>query len=121
MLKILIVDDSRISRVMMTSSIKKYIDQELEILQAENGEIAVELYKITRPDLVLLDLTMPVMDGYEALEKIIEINSDALVYVVSSDVQKLALDKVVSLGAAGMVGKPISEDKIVQIFSELSI
>lgn len=116
-MKLLVVDDSRISRVMMINSIKKAIDQSLEILQAEDGLIGFELYKDSRPDLVLLDLTMPVMDGYESLEKIIDYDKDAKVYIITSDIQKMAQDRVLNLGAMGLVGKPISEEKIKEIFS----
>lgn len=120
-MKLLVVDDSRISRVMMINSIKKAIEQDLEILQAEDGLIGFELYKDCKPDLVLLDLTMPVMDGYEALEKIIEFDRDAKVYIITSDIQKMAQERVISMGAIGLVGKPISEVKIKEIFTEVGL
>lgn len=120
-MKLLVVDDSRISRVMIINSIKKTIGMDLEILQAEDGLIAFELYKECKPDLVLLDLTMPVMDGYEALEKIITFDKHAKVYIITSDIQKMAQERVLSMGATGMVAKPINETKVKEIFSEVGL
>ena len=72
-MKILVVDDSKIARMSVIKSLK-VVHPDAELIQATNGLEAVESYKKERPDVVFLDLTMPVMDGYEALKKIKEIH-----------------------------------------------
>ena len=59
-----------------------------------------------------MDLTMPVMDGYEATEKIIEIDQNAIVIVVTADVQVKAITKVLNLGAYMVLKKAIKKDDI---------
>jgi len=114
-LKILVVDDSKIARVYIIKSIKS-LGIEAEITEATNGLEAVEAYEKSTFDAVFLDLTMPVMDGYEALEKIIQLDKDAQVIVVSADIQPEAKLKVLKSGAKNMYSKPISDDKMKNIF-----
>lgn len=71
--------------------------------EATNGQEAVDLYKTHKPNLVLMDLTMPVMDGFEALKRIKELESDANVVVISADIQKQAIDKALKLGAFNFI------------------
>ncbi|MBF9014969.1 MULTISPECIES: response regulator [unclassified Oceanispirochaeta] len=110
-MKLLIVDDSRAARMLIKSILLDY-DAELDLSEAENGAIAVELYTEKRPDLVFLDLTMPVLDGYGALEKIIEINPKALVVVLTADIQKKSVDRCMELGAFRVL-KKLPDKKIV--------
>lgn len=110
-MKLLIVDDSRAARMLIKSILLDY-DAELELSEAENGAIAVELYTDKRPDLVFLDLTMPVLDGYGALEKIIEINPKALVVVLTADIQQKSVDRCMELGAFKVL-KKLPDKKIV--------
>jgi chemotaxis response regulator CheB len=88
-LKILIVDDSKLARMGVIKSLNK-IEPSAELLQACNGLEAVEIFKLESPDVVFLDLTMPVMDGFEALKEIIAINANAQVIVISADIQEEA-------------------------------
>ena len=110
-MKLLIVDDSRAARMLIKSILLDY-DAELELSEAENGAIAVELFTEKRPDLVFLDLTMPVLDGYGALEKIIEINPKALVVVLTADIQQKSVDRCMGLGAFRVL-KKLPDKKIV--------
>jgi two-component system chemotaxis response regulator CheY len=71
--------------------------------------------KNINPNIVFLDLTMPIMDGFEALEKIKEFDKNAKVVVISADIQKQAMDKVRELGAFNFVKKPIDSSKMKQI------
>ncbi|MGL1892763.1 MAG: response regulator [Spirochaetaceae bacterium] len=119
MLEILVVDDSLLSRRMISRSLERTLDSEFKLFLAENGAEGVQSYKEIQPDIVFLDLTMPVMDGFEALDKIIEINSDAKVYIISADIQKTAKDKVMASGAVGIMHKPINDEKMTKIFKEL--
>ena len=104
----LIADDSAFAR--------KNIAQVVErlgwnvVAEASNGMEAVELYFKVRPDLVLLDITMPLMDGVATLRKIVEQDRDAKVIIVSSIGHKEMVWKALCLGAKSFVTKPYSAE-----------
>ena len=70
--KILIVDDSPVSRKIMKTSIPE--DREFELFEAGDGQSGIDKYQQINPDLTFMDLTMPVMDGMQALQEIIKID-----------------------------------------------
>ena len=113
-MKYLVVDDSKLARLSLIKSLKTHVG-EAEIFQACNGLEAVEIMSTEKADIVFLDLTMPEMDGYEALPKLLEINDKAKVVVVSADVQTRAKERVISLGAQLHMQKPINVDKMKDI------
>jgi len=117
-MKILVVDDSKLARLTLIKVLSEYVNTD-ECIQAVNGEEALNLMKEHMPNLVFLDLTMPVMDGYEALPKLLEINPKAQVIVVTADVQEKATTRVIGAGAKLHVKKPISSDKMRDIFKAL--
>jgi DNA-binding NarL/FixJ family response regulator len=114
-LKVLVVDDSKLARLSLIKTVKN-IEPATEFFEAENGEIAIEVFKRESPRVVFLDLTMPVMDGYEALKEIMKIDPEAQVVVVSADIQSEAREKVISSGAKNMCPKPINDEKMQNIF-----
>jgi len=119
-MKYLVVDDSKLARLSLIKSLKANIDEaEAEIFQAENGAVAVEIVQEHKPDIVFLDLTMPIMDGYEALPKMKEIYPKIKVVVVSADVQEQAKTRVIELGALLHVQKPINPQKMQDILEML--
>ena len=118
-MKILIVDDTKLSRAMILKRIPDNVKNSSKIFQGTNGREAVELYKEIKPDITFLDLTMPEMDGFTALEIIRAHDPDALVYVVTADIQAKARDRVLELGAKGIERKPIDEDRIAQILDTI--
>jgi len=120
-MKILVVDDSRLARSAIIKTLKEEIGEDNEIIEAENGEIAVEKYEKDRPELVFLDLTMPVMDGFEALKQIKAISDSSHIVVVSADVQEHAVEKVMSDGAIMHVQKPINLKKMQEIFRTVKL
>jgi CheY-like chemotaxis protein len=117
-MKYLVIDDSKLARLNLIKSLKNYIE-EAEIFQATNGLEAIEIMQSEKPNIVFLDLTMPIMDGYEALPKLLEINPKANVVVVSADIQEKAKDKVINLGAQLHVQKPININKMKDILDML--
>lgn len=117
-MKILVVDDSSFSRKMIIKAIPEDIKSRSEIYEAENGKEAVEKYEEIKPDLVFLDLTMPVMDGFEALYHIRSKHPDAVVIIISADIQQQAVREVMELGAKAFVKKPISPEKMKEIFDK---
>ena len=107
----LIVDDSKISRKWLIEMIPKKIVENAEIIEGCNGEEAITLYDQHRPDVVFLDITMPIIDGFEALERIRAINPDALVVMSSADRQKTTKEKVLALGTSAIISKPVDEQE----------
>lgn len=90
MAKILIVDDSRTSRRMLRNIL---IENGHEVIgEAENGQIGFEKYIELKPDIVTLDITMPVLDGLGALEKIIAYDENAHAVMVTAAGQKSFLE-----------------------------
>ena len=116
-MKILIVDDSRTARMMIKSMVTG--NEQQTFFEAENGEKAVEVFNREKPDLTFLDLTMPVMDGFQALEIIKSDHKDALIIVLSADIQKKAVERVLSLGAYKFLKKPLSPTDVQQVMSEI--
>ena len=114
-MKILVTDDSKMARKMVIKTLTENIEGDLEIFEAQNGQEALDLYKELSPKIVFLDLTMPIMDGFTALEKIKEFDKNAKVVVISADIQKLSMDRVLQLGAFNFVKKPIDSSKMKQM------
>ena len=96
MVTILIADDSAFSRLNCKKALKP---TGYDVVEAENGTQAVELFQSTGPDAVLLDITMPGMDGLTALKKILEIDSKARVAMVSAMGQQAVVMDALKSGA----------------------
>jgi len=90
-----------------------------DILEAENGEEAVQKYKEEDPDLVTLDITMPQMDGLEALKKIKKYDSEANVIMCSAMGQQSMVIEAIEAGAKDFVVKPFDKDKIKEAVSKV--
>jgi len=114
---VLIVDDSPISRKMLKSCFPK--DRGLEFHEAGDGLQAVELYRELRPDLVTLDLTMPVMDGVAALTEIRAFDPQATVIVCTADIQEKSLQEVHEKGAFLILPKPPSKGSVLEALSKV--
>jgi two-component system chemotaxis response regulator CheY len=114
--KILVVDDSPISRKIIKSCIPK--DRGYVIHEAGDGSAGFEAYKEIRPDLTFMDLTMPVMDGFEATGKIIEFNPDAVVIACTADIQIKSITTVLGLGAFMVLKKPPSKETVEEALSK---
>jgi len=119
-MKILVTDDSKMARKMLIKTLDEFIQEDHEIFQAANGQECLDVYKEKTPDLVFLDLTMPVMDGFEALKQVKAYDQNAQVVIVSADIQKGSLHRVLSDGAINFVKKPIDNSKMKLIFDKLS-
>lgn len=117
--KVLIVDDSSFARKQMARALPD--GWEVEISFAENGLQAVESIRQGLGEIVFLDLTMPVMDGYGALEIIKQEDLPAMVIVVSGDIQPEARDRVRKLGALDFIKKPVDKAKATEILTQYGI
>jgi two-component system chemotaxis response regulator CheY len=120
MAKCMIVDDSLFQR----KSLSRLVTQlGWEVAsEASNGREAVELYRRQRPDLVLMDLLMPEMEGTDAVGKIIEHDRNAKIVIVSSLGYDEIVDKAISLGAKQFITKPVdfreAADKLIAVLEE---
>ena len=117
-MKVLIVDDSKVAKILLTSHLKEY-DKKLEIYEASNGEEGVKAYREFNPSLTFLDLTMPVMDGFMALELIRKIDPNARVIILTADVQQKSIDRCLELGAEAIVKKLPKKDEILTLLEKL--
>src|SRR5687767_9646750 len=115
-IRILIVEDSIISRTAMISHLPKTM--EFEVTEAEDGHQAIELYQEVRPDLVLLDLTMPVLDGYVVLERFLKMDPKARVVVITADTQIEAKRRCLAAGARAVLNKPVRPADLEAVIQE---
>lgn len=112
MARILIVDDSRTTRRILRQILE---DKGHEVVgEAANGEEGVAKYKELKPDLTTMDITMPGLDGVEALRKIKEHDPDAKVIMVSAAGQKHKVLDAMKAGAAEFLTKPFEEEEIME-------
>ena len=113
---VLLCDDSRALR-MLTA--RQLADAGFEVVaEAGNGVEAVELYKAHAPDLVLLDLVMPHMEGRQALQEIVFHDAAARVVILSSLGAQRDIEECLRLGAASYLQKPIDPDAMVRVLRE---
>ena len=110
MAKILIVDDSIVARMSVKSCIPK--DQGHEILEAVDGTSALERFRSMQPDVTFLDITMPDISGLVVLEELRKDYPDAIVIILSADIQKQTQETAHKLGAFSMVKKPPLKDVV---------
>lgn len=113
---ILLVDDE--------AHIRKYVGLILrqlgapKILEASNGEEGVAAYLRENPDLVLLDVNMPIMDGIETLKKLKQVDPDCVVVMLTSLANRQTIEQAIELGAANYIRKDTSRDEITKSLSE---
>ena len=109
MARFLIVDDSLFQRKNLGKFVKQ-LGSEV-VGEAANGMEAIALYQKLSPDMVLMDLVMPEMEGIDAVEKLLEFDEDAKIIVVSSLGYSEIVDKALSLGAKQFITKPVNFDE----------
>jgi two-component system chemotaxis response regulator CheY len=108
--KILIVDDSALSR----RTLRRIVESAgYEVVEANDGMAALELYFLEKPSLVLLDLVMKGMYGLDVLVKLREMDPKALVVVASADIQSSTRKLVDEAGALGFINKPFVAEQVL--------
>lgn len=110
MAKFMLVDDA----MFMRAAIKKMVEEagHTVIAEAGNGKEAIEQYVSHKPDMVLMDITMPDMDGIEATNQIMAIDPSAKIVMVSAMGQMEMVVKAITAGAKDFVVKPVDADKL---------
>ena len=113
---ILLVDDE--------AHIRKYVSLILKqlgvpkVIEAGNGEEAIASYQSVKPDLVLLDISMPLMNGLETLKKLKEIDPECMIIMLTSMVNRQSIDEALALGAANYIRKDTPKEEIAQAIKE---
>lgn len=102
---LLICDDSNMARKQVTRALPQGWD--VEVSYAANGVEALAAIRAGRGEMVFLDLTMPELDGYQVLEQIRRDGLKAVVIVISADIQPIARERVLKLGALDFIRKPV--------------
>jgi two-component system, chemotaxis family, chemotaxis protein CheY len=115
--KIMLVDDAAFMRMMIKDTLQK--NGYTEIVEAGNGEQAINTYVAEKPDLVLMDITMPVMDGLEALRRLKEMDSSVKVVMCSAMGQETMVVDALKLGAKDFIVKPFKPDRIMKTVNSI--
>ncbi|MBF0118731.1 MAG: response regulator [Desulfobacterales bacterium] len=110
--KILIVDDSPVARKMLKKCIPD--NKGYEIFEATNGQEGVNKYQEIRPDVTIMDLTMPVLDGYGATAQIKKFDKNAIIIVMTADIQRQSITKALELGAFTLIKKPPAKKESIE-------
>ena len=117
MAKILLVDDAAFMRKVIKDTLSKngYTD----LYEAVDGADAVEKYSELNPDLVIMDITMPNMDGLEALKAIRQKNGSANVVMCSAMGQEAMVIDAIQSGAKDFIVKPFKSDRILKTVTSI--
>lgn len=117
MKSVLIVDDAAFMRM----SLKLLLEKNNFIIagEAEDGIDAVERYKEFRPDIVTMDITMPKMNGIEALKEILKFDQKAKVIMISAMGQEKHVKEAIVAGAKNFIVKPYKEEHILKTLCSL--
>ncbi len=115
--KVVVVDDTAFMRMTLK---KHLLDNDCEVIgEGANGLEAIEIYQKHKPDLVTMDITMPNLDGIEATKKIIAMDKDAVIVMVSAMGQKSMVMEALKAGAKDFVVKPFQPERIAEAIKNL--
>lgn len=110
--RVLIVDDAAFMRMMIKDILSK---NGYEVAgEAENGQMAVELYQELKPNLVTMDITMPIKDGITAVKEIKGIDPEARIIVCSAMGQEMMVIEAIQAGARDFIVKPFKPERVLQ-------
>jgi two-component system chemotaxis response regulator CheY len=112
---LLICDDSNMALKQVARSLPA--DWDVDITFATNGVECLQAIREGKGEVTFLDLTMPEMDGYGVLEHVFKEGLNAMVVVISGDIQPEAHERVKNLGAIGFIKKPINKEKLIEVLN----
>ena len=115
--KLLICDDSILARKSLSGLLNSF--GYTDITEVSNGEDAVNTCRQINPDLIFLDIVMPVKDGVTATAEIIKDNPNAKIVIVSSVGTQTHLKEAIKAGAKDFIQKPIDEDLLKQVLENI--
>ncbi|WP_455684566.1 response regulator [Thomasclavelia sp.] len=115
--KILIVDDALFMRKTIYKTLTSHGYEML--IEAANGKEGIALYQEHRPDIVLLDITMPDITGIEVLEEILKIDNNAVIVMCSAVGQEKMIANALRMGAKDFIVKPYKEEMLISVIRSL--
>lgn len=119
--KLLIVDDEAHIRMLIEQTLEDLEDEGVELLFAENGEMALNIIQEERPNLVFLDVMMPKMNGMEVCQKVkkeLEL-SDVYIILLTAKGQEVDRQKGLEMGADRYMTKPFDPDEMLSVAEEI--
>ena len=111
-MKVLIIEDSKITRDVLIALFKS-VEHEV-VGEAESGRVGIELYKKLKPDVVILDISMPGMSGITCLNEIIKYDKQAKVIVCTAMISNSMREKALNVGAIDFIEKPFKMKEIIE-------
>jgi CheY-like chemotaxis protein len=115
-IKALVVDDDDHVRGFLVVLIRRLLDG--PVLEARNGLEAIKTYQKERPDLVLLDVNMPHLNGLDALRQIREINPEAVIIMITSLATRRIVEQAADHGASNFIRKDTSKSQILEVVTQ---
>ena len=116
-INVLIADDLKFIKLVLRELVEKAGFR--VVGEASNGEEAVELYQEKRPDVVLMDITMPKMDGLAALKQILKFDPQAKIIMCSALGQQSLIVQALQLGAKDFIVKPFRDERVVAAIKKI--
>lgn len=117
MKKIMVVDDAGFIRLLLTDMLTS---EGFDVVAgATNGNEAIQYYKRYMPDLVTMDITMPEMDGIDALSEIMKLNPKAKVIMCSAMGQQKLVVQAIQNGAKDFIVKPFQKERVVEAINKV--
>jgi two-component system chemotaxis response regulator CheY len=117
MARVMIVDDAKFIRMVIKDILLKHGHE--VVAEADDGEDAIQTYLKVKPDIVLMDIIMPDMDGKKALQKLLIMDPEAKVVMCSSLGQQALITESMKLGAMGFIVKPFEPDGMLDVINTL--
>ncbi|MGE5472808.1 MAG: response regulator [Ignavibacteriales bacterium] len=115
--KVIIVEDSLMIRDLLQKALEKCGCNVCAV--AKNGKEGIDIFKTHIPDIVFMDLNMPIMDGTDAIKSIREINSDAKIIVLSAMGDDEMISQVKALGVSSFIKKPFDIRDIISVLATI--
>ncbi|MCD6102425.1 MAG: response regulator [Thermotogaceae bacterium] len=117
--KVLVVDDSPLVRRLIKKALSQHTDFSV-VGEASNGQEAVELYEKLRPDVITLDVTMPVKDGLQAAKEILDKGSQTKILLLSAMGDDDLLKQASSIGIEHSLQKPFKADQLLEALNKIA-
>lgn len=116
MVRILIVDDSIFQRSIISAPLKL---EGHEIIEATDGQNAIEKISKENPDLIILDILMPIMDGIEVLKELQHLQNNIPVIMLTADIQDTTKNECLTLGAKAFINKPVKGKELIPVINSV--
>ncbi len=117
MARIMIVDDAEFMRMVIRDILVKQGHE--VVAEVADGECAIQKYQEVKPDLVLMDIILPDMEGTKTLQKLLELDPRAKVVMCSSLGQKAVVMESIKIGAKDFIVKPFEPDKVLEVIKKV--